>query len=554
MPKIITLLSLFALFVLAACGGSPEATAVANPTTTPPTAVPETAVPTDEPIGAAETAVPTTPIPDGLTIEVTDDFRPFDARLLGTNLPAWLGPWRTEDSAFIERTTAAGVSLIRIPGGSWSNSYDWSACEMDNICPWDWGVLRPTDFINFVRATGAQAMYIVNPNGTPQEAAALVAFFNGAADDESVIGEDARGRDWGTVGQWAQLRAEHGNPEPLSITYWEFGNEVYAGLTGAECVSWGWEEVWTCDGREYVQGVGSGADRHAGFLEFREAMRAVDPSIKVGAVGVPVQNDWSNWGNEVIEEAGEAMDFYVIHQYAFFEPPGSFAEALAQPHEVWQPMMAGVQAALDTFANGRRLPIAVTEYNLFSVQDQDNDQWMTRAVNMLFMADTIGQMATHGFTLANQWDLTNGQAGNGTDYGLMNVDTLARYPQYYVFPLWARFGSRLLPVSSSYPADTTLSAYAGMMNDGRFSLLVINKTGEPITTNVAINGGPAAFSGGLADVAAAPALDSQMVTFNGVSDPADDLSDAPSAPLEALSNPFTYTFPAYSITLLRLEP
>ncbi|MBK8987122.1 MAG: alpha-L-arabinofuranosidase [Chloroflexi bacterium] len=550
MCKFISLFSLLCgLIVLVACGGAPEVTAVPNPAsaapTSQPTSPPETAVPTP---------LPPPPVADGLTIELTDDFHPFDARLLGSNLPAWLGTGRVEDPAFINRTIASGVSLMRIPGGSWSNYYDWAACEIDNLCPWDWGVLRPTDFINFVRAAGVPAMYIVNPNGTPQEAAALVAFFNGAADDETVIGPDVRGRDWGTVGQWAQLRRDNGNPEPLSITYWEFGNEVYGGKEGTECLSWGWEDVWTCDGREYIQGLGSGAERQAGFLEFREAMRAVDRSIKVGAVGVPVQSDWSNWGNEVIEEAGAVMDFYIIHQYAYFEPPRSYEAALAQPQAVWQPMMADVQRAFDRYANGRRLPIAVTEYNLFSVQDQDNAQWMTRAVNMLFMADTIGQMATHGFSLANQWDLANGQAGNGTDYGLMNVDTLARSPQYYVFPLWARFGSRLLPVNSSFAADTTLSAYGGLMGDGRFSLLVINKTGEPITTDVAVNGGPPAFRSGLADVAVAPALDSQIVTFNGVSDPADDLSDAPSTPLAELSNPFSYTFPPYSITLLRLEP
>lgn len=541
---------LLGLFVLAACGGA-AATAVPNspaPTATP---IPATAVLTADtaPTNEAPTAVPA-----GITINLTDSFQSFDPRLLGTNLPAWLGSGRTGDAAFINRTVAAGVSLVRIPGGSWSNAYDWSACEMDNICPWDWGVLTPTDFLNFIKATGTEAIYIVNPNGTAQEAAALVAFYNGAVDDETVIGADLRGRDWGTVGQWAQLRADHGNPEPLGITYWEFGNEVYGGQAGTDCVSWGWEEVWTCDGREYVQGIGSGAERHEGYLEFREAMRAVDPTIKLGAVGVPVQSDWSNWGNEVIAEAGEALDFYVIHEYAFFEPPDSFEAALAQPQATWQLMMAEVQAGFDNYGNGRRPPIAVTEYNLFSVQDQDNGQWMTRAVNMLFMADTIGQMATYQFDLANQWDLANGLAGNGTDYGLLNADTLARYPQYYVFPLWAMFGSRLLPTSTTFAANSTLSAYGGMVHDGRFTLLAINKTGDPITTDVLINGGPDSFSRGLADVAAAPALDSQSVTFNGVSDPADDLSDAPPTDLGALGNPFSYTFAPYSVTLLRLEP
>ena len=39
-------------------------------------------------------------------------------------------------------------------------------------------------------------------NGTAQEAAALVAFFNGDVDDSRTIGPDRNGRDWGTVGDF----------------------------------------------------------------------------------------------------------------------------------------------------------------------------------------------------------------------------------------------------------------------------------------------------------------------------------------------------------------
>ena len=64
----------------------------------------------------------------------------------------------------------------------------WPAKPEDiegNATCWSWpGGLRPTDFINFIKATGAEGMYTVNHNGTALEAAALVAFFNGAVDDD----------------------------------------------------------------------------------------------------------------------------------------------------------------------------------------------------------------------------------------------------------------------------------------------------------------------------------------------------------------------------------
>lgn len=515
-----------------------------------------------EPTATALAATPVvTPTSADILLDLSAEPMPIDRRVLGTNLPAWLGAGRGEDATFIARTIAAGVTLVRIPGGSWSNGYNWLACETgvdiegnsDACWSWPWG-LRPTDFINFIKATGTEAVYTVNHNGTAKEAAALVAFFNGAVDDETEIGVDVWGRDWGTAGDWAKLRRDNGNPEPLPVRYWEIGNEIYGGREGmgTDCSPWGWEDVWTCDGREYVNGIGSGGERHEGFLEFRTEMQKVDPTILVGAVGLTPQSEWSNWGNEVIEEAGEAMDFYVIHHYAFFDPPASLAEALARPQADWQSIMAEAQAAFDAYDDGRSIPIAITEYNLFAFQDMDSEQLMTRSVNLLFIADTIGQMLQNGVSLANQWDLANGQANNGTDYGLLNADTFDRSPQYYAFPLWAAFGETMLPVDATYDPAAELSVYAGWAGTTTVSLLAINKTDVPITAGIQLVGLASSPLGVTANVAAAASFEAQTVTFNGVSDPADDLSDAPPETLSEPQNPFSYTFVPYSITLLQI--
>lgn len=520
---------------------SPTATAVPAPEST------------DEEPTEQDTAVPT------ITIDLAADASPASPLLLGTNIPAWLGKDRLDNNLFQSRTLAAGVSLIRIPGGSWSNYYDWLACErggpgIDETaeCYWPWAA-RPTDFLNFLRDTGLEGMYTVNLNGTAQEAAALVAFFNGAVDDETVIGVDVRGRDWGTVGDWATLRSENGNPEPLGLRYFEIGNEIYGGKggMGTDCNS-GWEDVWTCDGTEYVNGIGSGSERREGFLEYREAMQAVDPTILVGAVGITYQGEWSNWGNEVIAAAGDVMDFYIIHHYGFFTSPATFAEALAEPTTTWPAVMADVQAAFAEYANGRNIPIAITEYNLFSVQDQDNTQLMTRLVNALYNADMIGQMMSHGVQIAAQWNLANGQAGNGTDYGLFHADTYDPYPQYYTYTLWSRFGSEMLPAASSLPGDTTLSIYAGRIDENTISILAINKTAAPLTTTINLENGPT-ITGGLVDVLTGDSLEAQAITFNGQSSPDPDFANAPSLPLEITDGPVSYTFAPYSVTLLRLS-
>lgn len=396
----------------------------------------------------------------------------FDRRLLGSNLPAWLGPERLSNPEFQAAATASGTTLLRMPGGSWSNSYDWHACEVRDATSCHWPeAARPTDFIDFLRATGIDGMWTVSINDSAQAAAAAVAFFNGRADDDLEIGVDRYGRDWLTVGHWAKLRAGSGNPEPIGIDLWEVGNEVYGGRPdtgGDQCASFGWEDVWTCDGREYVEGD----LEHDGYLSFRTAMLAVDPDIQVGAVGVGEPDEWSDWGNEVIEAAGDQLDFYVVHQYGFENSPDG-PEAIERPKRMWPGLMSDVIDAL-----GTDIPVAVTEYNLVAINDNDTDQTMTRAMNALYIADSIGQLASNGAVIANQWNLANGLATNGTDYGLIDVDDFSRYPQFEALARWSEVGTSLFPADVQ---DRDLRVYATRHDNGDWTILVVNMGDTAVT-------------------------------------------------------------------------
>jgi alpha-L-arabinofuranosidase len=387
-------------------------------------------------------------------------------------------------------------------------------------------------------------------NGTAEEAAALVAFFNGDVNDDRVIGVDERGRDWKTVGEWARLRAAGGHSEPAPIELWEVGNEIYGAQpsAGPNCASFGWEDAWTCEGTEYVQGD----DTHDGYLEFREAMRAVDPAIMVGAVGLPDGESWGDWGNEVISSAGDLLDFYVIHHYGFEGEPDA-GSALAIPEQTWPELVQTASGELAGANPSRTVPIAITEYNMVAFQDADNDRLMSSALNLLYVADTIGQMATQGVTIASQWNLANGKAANGTDYGLIDAETGVRNPQYYALALWTRFGDELLAVDVGFSTETELSAYAGRADDGTVSVLAVNKTAEPMTARVRIGGGAATYTA-RADVAAATSLDATTITFNGSDDPSVDLTEPTATELGAVGPEFDHTFAPYSVTLLRLTP
>jgi hypothetical protein len=366
-----------------------------------------------------------------------------------------------------------------MPGGSWSNGYDWLGCENGDeaTCYWTWAA-RPTDFIDFMQATSLPGMWTVSVNATAESAAAAVAFFNGSVDDPRPIGTDRNGVDWLTVGTWATLRAEHGNPEPAGIALWEVGNEVFGGKPesgGAECAGFGWEDVWTCDGAAYI----TGDERHDGYIAIRAAMVAVDPEIDVGAVGVSDPDSWSNWGSEVIEGAGADLDFYVVHQYGFDRSPAEH-DAVRRA-SLWPEVIQAARTELPA-----DVPIAVTEYNLVSSESGDTDQSMTRVMNALFIADTIGQLIVTDVAIANQWNLANGTTSSGTDYGLISADDGSRFPQFTAMATWGATGDTLLGIDGT--AGESVRVYPTRRADGTLAIVVLNLGAEEVSVSLGIAG------------------------------------------------------------------
>ena len=134
---------------------------------------------------------------------------------------------------------AAGVQMVRYPGGSYADIYHWA----DHTAPG--GYVAPnTDFDTFMagaRRIGAQPMIIANyGTGTPEEAADWVRYANV------------------TKGYGAK--------------YWTVGNENYGnGHYGSS---------WEADNHP-----DKSATYYANLVvDYADAMKAVDPTIKVGAV------------------------------------------------------------------------------------------------------------------------------------------------------------------------------------------------------------------------------------------------------------------------------
>lgn len=70
----------------------------------------------------------------------------------------------------------------------------------------------------------------------------------------------------------------------------------------------------------------------------------------------------------MLAAAGDELDFYVVHHYAFDASP-NLDEALVVPRSTWSTTAAELSALSDALGRPDAPPIAVTEHNLVAFQD-----------------------------------------------------------------------------------------------------------------------------------------------------------------------------------------
>ncbi len=252
-------------------------------------------------------------------INASDIIRELQTNLYGTSInfidngSGILDPATLEIyDGVIDLFKTMNLSTIRFPGGSLSEKYQWwygigpKALRPIGINAYSGGSTTNNygmdEHYDFCKAIGAIPTISVNfGNGTPLEAANWVEYCNsiipGSGTGEWTV-NDFEGNDTAPTGYFAWLRGQYGHNQPYNITNWEVGNEVYSD--------------WT----NYYN-----ATQYATrFNNYYSTMKAVDPTIKIAAVGYEVPDgiwgtDNAPWNQEVARIAGANMDALHIHTY-----------------------------------------------------------------------------------------------------------------------------------------------------------------------------------------------------------------------------------------------
>ena len=379
---------------------------------------------------------------------------------------------------------AAGVSMIRFPGGTRSDVYDWK-----NNTDISSGTTQATDFDQYatlLRRTGARGMVTVN-YGTGDTI--------GAAENPRETGAQLAA-DWV---RYANIQHHE------DIRYWEIGNEVYGnGTYGAH-----WEPDNHCAAGANPANCGP-AVYAQNVLAYIKAMKAVDPTIKIGVVltvpghfpdGQISAGSPQAWNQTVMSALGRRIDFADIHWYpqnpSNVTPPGPTDAGLLSDTAKIPGIVSTLRAQLAQYTGKTTIPIDVTETN--SVSSNPGKQTVG-LVNALYLAQDYLGWLSNGISSVDWWEIHNGIVTTGDngpslygtadygEYGLLADATCGRsgsvkicepasdtpFPAYFGLELLGRFihpGDTLVAATSSQPL---VRSYAVKSADGTLRVLLVN--------------------------------------------------------------------------------
>jgi len=364
----------------------------------------------------------------------------------------------------LDRIKALRPAFIRWPGGNVAQDYHWmwGVGPRDQRTSWinlSWGnELEPSDFgtdefVQLCGNVGAEPSITVNVEGrgaTAQEAAAWLEYANGAPETK-----------------YGAMRAANGHRQPFHVKYWEVGNEI-----------WG---AW-------VRGHSDAETYAHNYVRYAQAMKAVDPSIKLIAVG----DNNLDWDRTVLKIAGPQIDYLAIHHYyGTEEMKGDRRNLMAHPLH-YLDSYKQLSALIHDTVPGRDIKLAINEWNTFlPLPEQHSMQsalYAARLMNVFERTDLIAMSAVS--------DMVNGWPGGVIQASRRHVFAT---PTYLVNQLYSgHLGTARLATQVTSPTFdssleghgvTFLDAVATRSADGKqLFIKAVNTDDEPLRATVKVGG------------------------------------------------------------------
>src|SRR5665647_1146394 len=392
----------------------------------------------------------------------TDTLSKISKYVFGNAIAVWMGNY-TDNPVFLKNVQALNPSLIRFPGGSWSDIFFWNG----------------------------------KPSDVPDSA------YNGITGKKELFYAISGKNDWSlTLDNYYLLRKQTGSQGLITINYayaryglsakpveqaahyaaawvrydkgrtkfWEIGNEN----GGA------WEAGWMIDTKTNKDGQpqiisGQLYGQHCKMIA--DSMRAA--ATKIGAkifIGGQVlhydgttsgSNVEKTWNSGFFKEIGDAMDFYVMHNYfgTAATVDNLLSVAVTEPKK-------NISFIQQDIINKKAFskPVALTEYNY-----NTNSANTTMGISFIKgMQATIlfNELIKNNFGLGARWLLATGNEGmfyQGDDASLL---WQARPDFYYAYYQQKFTGDHVISASSN---NSNILAYASRFVSGETGVVIVNR-------------------------------------------------------------------------------
>ncbi len=387
-----------------------------------------------------------------VTVNANSSQGVIPASAFGLNEAAWDGDML--DPTLPGLLNASGAKIMRYPGGSLSDGYHWQSNTTEA------SYAKPSNtfdaFMQVAQQAGIQPLITADYGaGTAQEAAGWVHYANkGGSGYSGPVPTYAGGSSTGHT---------------YGIKYWEIGNEVYGdGTYGSS-----WELNHNALGpTTYANNV----------VSFSQAMKAVDPSIKVGLV-VTTPGYWPDgqtsssspkpWNDTVLPIACSAADFVIVHWYPNSSGQ-SEATVLASSSQI-PSMVAMLRSKINQYCGSRAssIQIMVTETNAGIV---NAGQHATGWYAGLFLDDMYMNMLENGVANVDWWLLHDDLLSSGACSG-STCDPPAEtpFPPYYALQMLTHLGQAGDTMVSASSSQSLVAAHAVKQANGKLAVLLVNK-------------------------------------------------------------------------------
>lgn len=412
--------------------------------------------------GSRKEASASTAVGAKVDVDASAVIQTIPNELFGQNWNTYEKSGDGKDEQYNQEVKAMGASLMRFPGGGYASAHAWDdiTCGGKDA---SW-LIDMQDGIRFAEKTGTQLLPIIN--------------FGGFWCDKE------HGYDEAIKKAAAWVTYMNVSPKAHPCLYWEIGNEIYYDRDKAHT-----------DGDTYGKQ----------FARFAKAMKAIDPSIKLGFNLFENREEkklpWNLAALNALKASGIKADFYAVHSYPIWFPETARTAADAPDwNKNWyasHPDMDALilknvdlmerytkeldQTIVEVLEESGKAPYFMTEFR--SVLELKFIEF----VDAMYSAQVLLEMGRLGWKGSNIWALKNGYSDKTkADFGLLrtgvskDVDDNPKNsprPTWYVYPYLSKvFGRDMVSASST---DAALRTWASKDADGNLTVFLVNNNPDP---------------------------------------------------------------------------